>query len=90
MQSTKYPVWVVIVCIVVLCALFGVALLFNDDGDPGVCLGPDDGPSCSPDGTFCALPAMDARWLVAAPDGGTSSAISALLAAAPGGLCLLI
>jgi hypothetical protein len=90
LQPTRHLEWLLIVCCVVLCALFGVAFAFDDDDDPGACLLPADGPWCSPDEGLCAPPVIDAPRLVAGPDRRTSAAGPALLAAVPGGLCLLI
>jgi hypothetical protein len=89
-QPIKHPAWPLVVCCVVFCALFGVAFSFDDDGDPGLSLCPVDDSRCSPDETFCALPVMDGQRLVAGPAGRTRIASPGLLAAVPGGLCLLI
>ena len=88
MHTSKHLAWLLIVCCMLLCALYGVACAFNDD--PGVALGPANDPSPSADETVCALPVLDARRLATGPVGCTSIAGPALLAAAPGGLCLLI
>ena len=90
MQPTKHPEWLLLISCVVSCALFGLTFSFDDDGDPGAFLCQAGGPWSSPDETFCMLPFMDGQRLVVGPFGRTSSAAPGLLAAVPGGLCLLI
>ena len=90
LQPTKHPKWPLVVCCVLLCAIFGVAFSFDDDGDPAASLCPADDLRCSLDETYCALPVMDGQRLGAELAVGTSIASPGLLAAVLGGLCLLI
>ena len=90
MRQSRHRVWLLIVGCIVLCALFGVPLSFNDGDDPRDSLRPADGPRSSSEEPFCALPAVGGHRLVARTDARPSSAARALLAAVPGGLCLLI
>jgi len=90
MDATTHLEWILFVFCLVLCVLCGVAFSLDDDDDPGAFLRPTDGPWCSRDETFCALPIVDGQRLVAGPDSRTSTATTGLLAAVPGGLCLLI
>jgi hypothetical protein len=79
-----------IVSCVGLAALFGVMCAIDDDSSLGVSLCPADGPWSSPEETVGVLPATDGHRLFAASGGRTSLAAPGLLAAVPGGLCLLI
>jgi hypothetical protein len=89
LQLTKHPGLHLVVCCVLLCAFAGVAASFDDDGDPGVFLCPADDPLGAPDETVCAPSVVDGQRPVSGPAGGTVTAGPALLAAVPGGLCLL-
>ena len=89
LQPTKHLEWPLAVCCILLCAFVGVAVSFDDDGDPGVFLRPLDDPRCPPDEAVCAPPVVDGQRPVSGPAGGTGIAGPALLAALPGGLCLL-
>ena len=82
--------WLLIVLCIVLAMFFGLACALDDDGDFGVtvCLAGDS--SCSPDEASLALSAGDVYRLLAAPSVRISVRAPGLLAAVPGGLCLLI
>jgi hypothetical protein len=90
LQAAKGLSWLLIVCCIASAALFGFACLFDDDGDFGVALRQADGPLCSPDEASRPLPVMDANRLLAGPKARTTITAPGLLAAVPGGLCLLI
>jgi hypothetical protein len=84
----------VVVCCVGLCLLCGVAFLLDDNGNPSVCLCPaDDGLWCLPDGTLCApcVAVVPGPLTRASVWTGAAGIVNlALLAAVPGGLCLLL
>jgi hypothetical protein len=88
LRPTRHLEWLLIVCCLLLCALFAVACSFDDDPDVSLC--PADDFSSSPDVTSCAPPVRDGQRLGLTHGGRTASAAPALLAAVPGGLCLLI
>ena len=85
---------------VVLCVFFSLAILCRGQGRPDLNLGQSDSLSDQPSDTLCALPLCDFQPLLAGllhhshaagpallPEDGADPA---LLAAVPGGLCLLI
>jgi hypothetical protein len=82
--------WTLVLLCVALTLLFGVAVAFDDDGDLGIPLGQADAPACSLDEAAAGLVAPDARRPLAAPSALLRLGAPGLLAAAPGGLCLLI
>jgi hypothetical protein len=82
--------WLLVVSCIVLAAFFGLACAFDEDGDFGVTVCVADDPSCSPDEASRALSARDAYRLLAGPAVRISIRAPGLLAAVPGGLCLLI
>ena len=82
--------WTLVSCCVVLAALFGLVCAFDEDGDLSVSLCRADGPSCAGDELSRALPRGDAHRLCATPFARLRLAALGLLAAVPGGLCLLI
>jgi hypothetical protein len=81
--------WTLVLCCVALAAFFGLACAFDEDGDFGVtpCLA--DEPSCAPDELSGTVLAGDARRHPAAPSARLRLSAPGLLAAVPGGLCLL-
>ncbi len=89
LQPTKHLERSLVVCCILLCALVGVAVSFDGVGDSGAFLCPVDVSGCSPEETVCALPVVDGQRPVSGPPGGAGIAGPALLAAVPGGLCLL-
>jgi hypothetical protein len=82
--------WLLVLGCVALAALFGLACALDDDGDLGVvpCLAEDR--SCAPDELSRDLPASDTPRRVTAPSVRLCPSAPGLLAAVPGGLCLLI
>jgi len=82
--------WTLILCCVFLAVFFVLACAFDDDGDFGVIPCRADEPSCSPDEASHVLPARDAKRLLAGPAARLCLNAPGLLAAVPGGLCLLI
>ena len=82
--------WTLVSCCVVLAALFGLVCAFDEDGDFSVSLCRADGLSCAGDEISRAVPAGDAQRLLAAPAARLRLGAPSLLAAVPGGLCLLI
>ena len=91
MQPTGHLAWFLIVSCVMLCALFSIAFLFEDDGEADPILRPADGLTRSPTTEVsCELPAADDRFALVGPVNQTSVSCPALRAAVPGGLCLLI
>jgi hypothetical protein len=81
---------VLTICCIVLAAFFGLACAFDDDGDLGITLCLAEGSSFSSDELSRALPGERPRR----PDKASSARLHlsapSLLAAVPGGLCLLI
>jgi len=90
LQPTKHLALTLVLCCVVLAALFGLACLLDDDGDLAGALCPADAPSCSPDELSRALPVRDAHQLLAGPGARIRVTALGMLAALPGGLYLLI
>jgi hypothetical protein len=82
--------WLLIVLCIVLALLFGLAAAFDEDGDFGLAIWLAPAPACLQDETSHALPAGDAAALLTGPAVWISIRAQGLLAAVPGGLCLLI
>jgi hypothetical protein len=100
LSPTRRPAWLLIVGCALLCAFFGIAVVCHTQGGSDLCRFAADGPDSSPDDTPCALLLTDgppvgaglvtrntSSGLELAEEGGAGPA---LLAAVPGGLCLLI
>jgi len=79
-----------VLCCVAVAALFGLACVFDDDGDLCGALCQTESPWCSPDELSCPLLLGDFLRRPAAPAADRGLAVIGLLAAAPGGLCLLL
>jgi hypothetical protein len=88
-RSSGRLTWTLVLLCVALTLTFGLAVAFDEDGDLGVPLGQDDGPSYSPDEAAAGPVAPDARRPLAAPSALRRLGSPGLLAAVPGGLCLL-
>lgn len=79
-----------IVLCVVLAVLFGLVAAFDEDGDFSVAVWPAATPSCSQDETSRELSGADLLALLSGPAVRIGIRAPGLLAAVPGGLCLLI
>ena len=75
---------------VALAALFGLACVFDGDGDLTGALRQTEGVSCTSDESLNALARGDSWRLIVAPAARLPFGARGLLAAVPGGLCLLI
>jgi hypothetical protein len=82
--------WFLIVVCIALVVLVGLAAAFDDDGDFSVAVWPVTAPSCSQDHTSRDLSAADLLALLSGPVVRIRIRAPGLLAAVPGGLCLLI
>jgi len=82
--------WTLVLCCVVLAVLFGLVCAFDEDGDLSVSLCRADGFSCARDEVSRAVPAGDASRRPATLPARLRLSAPGLLAAVPGGLCLLI
>jgi len=89
-QLTKRRAWTLVLCCVFLAALFGLVCAFDEDGDLGGALCQADGRSRSPDEVSRTLPFSAARRHLVGPAAALGISAPGLLAAVPGGLCLLI
>jgi hypothetical protein len=89
-HPTRHLEWTLVLCCVALAALFGLVCAFDEDGELGVmpCLAEDR--SCAPDELARALPTRDTPRRMTAPSARLRLSAPGLLAAVPGGLCLLI
>jgi hypothetical protein len=81
--------FLIVLCIV-LALLFGLAAAFDEDGDFGAAIWLAPAPACAQDETSRGLSAGDAVALPSGPAAPISIRAPGLLAAVPGGLCLLI
>jgi hypothetical protein len=99
--STRHVTWLLLIgCCVALCAVFSLAFVCQAQGSPDLCLDQSDDPGFSTDETPCAPPPGTVPHLVAgvaSHSRGSSPGLlpdtsidPTMLAAAPGGLCLLI
>lgn len=89
MHSAQRLEWFLILGCVALAVLLGLACVFDDDGDFGVIACLADGASLSPEEVSSTLPTGDTSLLGAEPHAQLDLDAPSLLAAAPGGLCLL-
>ncbi len=90
MRPTQKRELTLILFCVALAALFGLACVFDDDGDLGAALRQTEGVSSASDEFFSALALGDSWRLIVAPAARLPFGARGLLAAVPGGLCLLI
>lgn len=90
MQSTRQCALTLVVCCVFLSALFGLVCASGADVDLRAAVCPADERSSSPDEVSCTLPLSGAPWHLFGPAAAVGIADQGLLAAVPGGLCLLI
>lgn len=90
MQQVTHPGLALVLCCVALAVLFGLACVFDDDGDLGGALCQTEGPWCSPDELSRTLPTTDTPRRIVAPPARHRLDAAGLHAAVPGGICLLI
>lgn len=90
MHFSRRPGWLLIICCVALCLLLGLAWALDDDGDLSLLLWQTESPSRSPEDISSALPPCGGVSRLAGPAALIRVAPPGLLAAVPGGLCLLI
>jgi hypothetical protein len=88
-QPKRHLTWTLVLCCVIVAALFGLSCSLDDEGGLGGALRPVAGPYRSPDVVSRALPARDIGLLPAPPAAQLCLSALGLLAAVPGGLCLL-
>jgi hypothetical protein len=88
-RSAGRSAWTLVLCCVVLAAFCGLASVFDEDGDFGVTLCLADATSFSPEELSRALPRGDASRRPPTPSARLCLSAPGLLAAVPGGLCLL-
>jgi hypothetical protein len=90
LPSLKRVEWPLVVCSIVLAAIFGLACAFDEDGDLALTVCQVEHPSRPPDEVCRALSLGAVARLLAGPSARERVTPPGLLAAVPGGLCLLI